>query len=463
MVSISKNSLLGALGAVWRKAVSPTETVGSSGTAIVGGYVQSNEKNANLSSHEDRYKTFSEVLANATIVAAGVRYFLNLTAKAKWTFVPADHPEGQKYAEIAERMLTEDPYTPWHRIVRRAAMYRFYGFSIQEWTARRGEDGLLTLADVAPRAQRTITRWDTTEDGTVLGVIQTSPHTMKEIYLPRDKLLYMVDDTLSDSPEGLGLFRHLVAPAQRLFRYEQLEGFGFETDLRGIPIGRAPFTELARMVEAGEITDAQRQQIEAPLRSFVENHIRTHKLGMLLDSMTYTSQDEAGRPSVVKQWDVELMKGSSTSFKENAAAIDRLNMEMARVLGVEQLLLGSTGAGSYALSKDKTGAFFLLVDGAVTEIKAAVNNDLLKTLWALNGFPKETMPRMETEATRFVDAESIAASLRDLALAGAPTDPDDPVVDKIRDLMGVPRSSSSVSNTELDLSISPPDDIGAPG
>ena len=119
-------------------------------------------------------------------------------------------------------------------------MYRFYGFSIQEWTARRRDDGFLTFADIAPRSQRTIERWDVDEAGQVLGALQRSPQTQEEIYLPREKLLYIVDDTLNDSPEGLGLFRHLVAPSRRLKRYEQLEGFGFETDLRGIPIGRSP-------------------------------------------------------------------------------------------------------------------------------------------------------------------------------------------------------------------------------
>ena len=145
----------------------------------------------------------------------------------------------------------------------------------------------------------------------------------------------MVDDTLNDSPEGLGIFRHLAAPAKRLERYEQLEGFGFEMDLRGIPIGRAPFSDLAKMVEKGTLSNAERIKIEAPLREFIEKHIKNPKLGLLLDSMTYETSDDAARPSNQRLWDVELIKGSSTSFAENAAAIERLNRELARILGVE--------------------------------------------------------------------------------------------------------------------------------
>ena len=276
------------------------------------------------------------------------------------------------------------------------------------------------------------------------GVLQRSPQTQREIYLPREKLLYMVDDTLNDSPEGLGLFRHLVAPAKRLERYEQLEGFGFETDLRGIPIGRAPFGALADLVQRGEISNEQRVQIEAPLRKFIKSHIKDPKLGLLLDSVTYETSDEAARPSGTQQWDVELLTGSATSFSQNAAAIERLNRELARILGVEQLLLGSDSAGSFALSRDKTNAFFLLVDGALTEIREAVESDLLTKLWRLNGWPVEMMPEIRTEAVRFTDVEQIGATLRDMATAGAMLDPDDPVVGEVRDLMGISRPDAVV-------------------
>ncbi len=420
-----------------RTNVSPTRTLGVPGSAIFGGFVQNNEKNPNLSVHGERYKTYSEILANTSIVAAGVRYFLNLVTKVRWNFMPSDADTDGRFAELAERMLTEDPATPWHRIVRRAAMYRFYGFSIQEWTAERGEDGFLTFADVAPRAQVTIERWDADVEGKILGVLQRSPQDSRDIYIPREKVMYIVDDTLSDTPDGLGLFRHLVAPAQRLSRYEQLEGFGFETDLRGIPIGRGPFSELAEAVRGGSISESQRVAIEAPLRAFIKDHVKSANLGMLLDSITYQSQDESGRPSPNKQWDVEILKGSATSFSENAAAIERLNREMARILGVEQLMLGSDSAGSFAMSKDKTNSFFLSVDSSLTELRAAVKDDLLDTIWELNGWPDEMKPTLTTDAVRFTDVEEVAATLRDMATAGAPLDPEDPVIDDVRDLMGV--------------------------
>ena len=433
-----------------RRRTRPTDTLGVPGTAVYGGYIEEREKSRDLASHDARYRTYGDILANTSIVAAGVRYFVNLVGKASWSFTPSEDDFDGRYAEYAEAMLTDDPATPWHRVVRRAAMYRFYGFSVQEWTARRRADGLMTFADIAPRAQSTIERWNVDATGWMLGAFQRSPQSLSEIYLPREKLMYIVDDTLSDSPEGLGLFRHLVEPAVRLRRYEQLEGFGFETDLRGIPIARMPLFELNEMVEGGELSEEQRLRFEEPMRRFVENHIRDPRLGLLLDSATYRTENEAGAPSSMRLWDVELLKGSATSFSENAAAIERINREIARILGVEQLLLGA-GQGSYALSQDKTHQFYLLVDGALAEIREAVQRDLLLTLWRLNGWPAEWMPEIRTEAVQYTDIQQIGATLRDMATAGAVLDPADPVVGEVRDLMGVSRPEEVVGSGFRDM------------
>lgn len=432
------DSILKSLGAMFnRQPAKPTTVQGAPGFSVVGGYLESPERGKALGSHEGRYTTYSELLSNVSVVAAGVRYFLNLVAGAGWSFTPAEHPDGERMAELAEAILTDDPSTSWARIVRRAAMYRFYGFSVQEWTATRHADGHYTLRDVQSRAQSTIKRWDVAEDGTVLGVGQESPQTMRELYIPRSKLLYLVDDTLSDSPEGLGLFRHLAEPSARLRRYEQLEGTGFEGDLRGIPVGRGPFRDIEAKVQNGTMTRQDAAALMKPLRDFLRAHVRSEKLALSLDSSTYETTDDAKRPSSVRQWDLELLNGGSTSFAEVAAAIERVNREMARVLGVEQLLLGGDGGGAFALGKDKTSSFFLLVDGALREIREQVADDLLKTVWRLNGWDMESMPVLGTEAVRHTDVQEAAAVLRDLATAGAVLDPNDPAINELRDALGL--------------------------
>lgn len=415
--------------------MSPTQVIGVSGATIYGGYLESREKSPELASHDARYRTYSEVLSNTSVVAAGVQYYLGLIGGAAWSFEPAEADADGFYAEMAEAMLMEDPAKSWARTVKAQAMHRFYGFSIMEWTAGRRDDGLITFRRIDRRPQVTIERWDTDDTGDVLGVWQQSPQTHHEIYLPRQKLWYLVTDSLDDSPEGYGLFRQLVAPAKRLARYEQLEGFGYEMDLHGVPIVRAPIDEL-RAAEGA--TDESVEEATKPVREFAQHHIKNPELALVLPSATYQTLDEAERPSNIYKWSVELLQSSATSFAPNAAAIERLNREAARIIGVEQLLLGSDG-GSYALSKDKTHQFYLLVDGSLTEIREGAEKDLLPVLWRLNGWPPEMMPKIKTEAVSYVDVEQAAAALRDLAVAGAPLMAEDPAYLELLDLLGLTR------------------------
>ncbi len=303
----------------------------------------------------------------------------------------------------------------------------------------RAVDGSTTFKDVAPRPQITIERWDIDREGEVHGVLQRSPQTGEDIYLPRGKIVYVVDDTLSDSPEGLGLFRHLVNPSKRLERFEQLEGLGFETDLRGVPMGRIPIEELGKQVEAGTITEADRTAMIKPVLDFIQNHIKGPKLGLVLDSKPYAGLDEAQTPSSQRMWDMELLKAGSTSQEAVALAIERLNHDIARILGVEGLLLGQGKTGSLALSKDKSHNLFLVVDGALADLAAALEDDLLGPLWRLNGWPVDAMPGLSTSAVRYRDVSQIATTLRDMSMAGAVLGPDDPVVAAVRDLMDLPK------------------------
>lgn len=429
-------------------STSPFDTVGAPGTAIHGGFIVENEKDSRLTGTQ-KYVTYSNLLANTAIVAAGVRFFLNLVSKAGWKAEPADDsPQAEELALLVEGVM-EDMTTPWHRVVRRAAMYRFYGFSVQEWTAKQREDGVVGYQDIEPRAQATIERWDTDETGTVLGMIQVSPQTQQELYLPRGKTIYAVDDALNDSPEGLGLFRHLAKPAAKLERYEILEAWGFERDLRGTPVGRGPLAEMLKLVKAKHLTKADVAELKAPIEQFIQNALKGKDTALFLDSAPYRATGEQQSPSGTPQWSVDLLQGSTNSQPEMAKAIERLNREMARVLGVEQLLLGGDSAGSFALSRDKTQNFGLIVDSTLREIRETMEADFLDPLFELNGWDPALKPSFRVDQVQFRDIEQLTGSLEAMAKAGAPLGPDDPAVNEIRDLLGL----SNASELGLDLAI----------
>lgn len=418
------------------KRVSPFKELGGSGTFIYGGFVETIERDPRLSGG-NRHKTINDMVVNTSIVAAGTRYFLNLLAKPEWTLEPADEStEAQDLAEWAEEALY-DCQTSWYRIVRKAGLFIFHGFGIQEWTAKRGDEGRIVFDDIEARPVHTITRWDVDDRGTVQGMYQR-PYTGVEVLLPREKVLYIVDDSLTDSPEGLGIFRHLVAPAETMKRYRELELMCFERDMRGIPVGRAPFAMLNQMLKEGKIDQSTYDQALEGIRNFVKMQAKGKATGVLIDSDTYEIQGADGNsPSSVMKWGLDLLSGATNGSTDIANALDKLTHDMARLIGVEGLLLGSNSQGSFALSKDKSNNLYLNIHATLRCIVEAVDRDLIGPLWMMNGLDPALKPYCKTEDVAFKDAASITAALRDMATAGAVLAPDDPAIDEVRDILGI--------------------------
>lgn len=438
-----------------RTRVRPRTTEGVPGIAFYGGWIQDNEKNQDLKG-QARYTTFSNMIGNTSIVAAGVRFYLNLIAKAGWSVIPAEtedarqESEAIRMADLVEEIM-HDMRRPWHRVVRRAAMYRFYGFSIQEWTAKRRDDGTIGYLDIAPRPQATITQWDLERDGNVLGMIQTPPNGGQDIYLDRGKVIYMLEDSISDSPEGLGLLRHMVNANTRLNLFELLESYSFEGDLRGTPILKGPFAALEDEVRAGTLTPEDRDAMIQPLNDMLLNHNKSPSRGMTMDSEPYRDEGENGIPGSTPQWSFEIIQGGDQGQEQVALAIERLNREMARVMGVEGLLLGGEKVGSMALSVDKSQNFGLIVDSSLSEIREQLQSDFLGPLWLLNGWPTELMPTLKSEQVQYRDVGQITQALTDMAQAGATLPPDWEGINVVVDLLGLP--AIDLEKAALDASL----------
>jgi hypothetical protein len=434
--------------------VGPQSTAGTSaddlGGIDNGGYPSSRERKAQLRGRQ-RYITFNALVADTIVIAMGVRYFLNLIANAEWTFQPAQDEEGEPLdgAEDIAAFIKEalnDMESSWSKVVRRAARFRFQGFSWQEWTAKKREDGRLGFLDVEARPCSTIERWDLDEGNSVQGVTQYITG-RPEVYLPRGKALYLVDDVLEDLPEGTGLLRHLTRAADRLK--------AFETDLRGIPIGRAPLRELRDGVESGRITVEQVKKARSAVDNFVKNKLLNRNKGAVFDSETYNALNADGgtSPSATRKWDVDLLQGNGQGQTEAANAINRLNLEMARLLGVEHLMLGSDGTGSLALIGGKLSSFFLVVSSTLGEIAEAVDRDLIAVICSLNGIPKELWPKAQPQEIDINDVEAVARVLTDLASAGATLSPEDPAIDAVRARVGLPPAPPPPELSEQDQAL----------
>lgn len=429
------------LSASSRPRVSPTRRAGAAGFAHYGGYLVDQDKSADLRG-QTKFKTYSELIANVEIIGACVRFYLNMVGRVDWTVEPAEGggARAQEVADLVEEIL-HGMERPWSRVVRRAAMYRPLGYSWQEWIAKRRPDGVIGFLDVEPRTQSTIVRWDVDEEsGGILGVWQESPQTYQEHYIPRAKSFYVVDDSISDSPDGLGILRHAAPAAKALQQLERLEGIGFETDLRGIPVGKAPLLALAEKVNAQTITQATADLIVATIEGFVTDRARAIDTGIVIDSSVYSATSADGTsPSGAPMWGIELLSAANTNAAEIAGAIDRKTRGIARLFQLEGILLGESGSGSLAMARSKAKGFASAVEDAVDEVAGQAEKDLVRPLAALNGWPEELLPSLKPARLQNDDLDEIGAFIESLARAGSAITPGEPAEHVLRDAVGLPR------------------------
>jgi hypothetical protein len=413
----------------------------------------------------ERWKTYSETLVNVGIVGAGVRSFLELVHGAAWTFKPADEKNAAavEVADFITDALLEDMATSWSKVMRRAATAKFWGFSIQEWSMKQREDGRRGFKDIQMRPCHTIERWNVDANGVVVGVAQRSANTGREIYLPIEKVLYLVEDTLSDTPEGLGIFRHLIRLAAGYGRLEDLEHWGFENDLNGIPVVRVPLGELRTAVANSQITEAEMLRQVNWAQSFVANHRKGPSGGVVLDSASYETTDEKRTPSSVRKWEIETMKSDASSHVAVGEAIKRKTWELARLLCCEHLLLGADGSGSLALHQSATLRLHAAVNTCLDELRDASQKQLVARLCMLNEIPRELWPKAKPEKIAYRTVEEVTGALRDMAQAGVPLMPTDPAVGEVRDMIGLSRPEMSDVIMSGVLAMLPAAAAGAPG
>lgn len=418
----------------------PYQPQGTGTTQTIGGFLISPERNPKLATGLSRAKTYDEISLNTAIVATGLRYFSSLIAGITWNLkVPKDGGAlADTYAGYIKKNM-DGMEEPWYRVVRTTGSFKWVGFSVQEWLAERMDwigPGYIGIGTVQNRPQVSIEQWDL-EDQTnrVLGWLQRDPNTGTMWPLDRRKSIYVCDSTLTASPDGIGLLRHVVELCDQLKRLEQLEGWAYETDLRGVPIGRAPTAILDDMVAKNRMTRADADAKLAGIQNFITNHIKNPQLGLLLDSSAYTSADAARTPSSQAMWGLELAKGNGLGLAEIHVAIERKNHEIARALGIEQFMLGAASKGSLALSEDKTRNLLELVNATVNEIAWTLQKDYLGAIFMLNRWDRKYMPELQPDAVALRSVGQIVDALSKLALAGAIIDRNDPVINQLRQMM----------------------------
>jgi hypothetical protein len=422
-----------------RKATPVTRPAGSDGVQIFSGYLGSAERSPKLQG-DQKWISYDNCVANCISVASAVRVWTALLGSGEWEVEP--NPLGGKAAQrcadlVTEGLIDAQMSRPWRRIVRKAGFgATFKGFAMFEQVMRRRSDGRIITADLQHRPQWSIARWDRVDERSAWEGVLQQTRQGGEYYLPRERLLYVVNDDVTDNPDGVGVLRHLIEHARHVERFEQLEGWGFEGDLRGMPLGYAPIKALVAEAVANGVPKEDKAAIKTYvdaqtlfLRQLLEKHTKSPDLSVLLDSEPYADVGEDRKPSAIRKWGLEVVKSQAMGQAEVRAAINAVNRE---ILCCEWMLMGDS-EGARSVHEDKTSMFGLVLNSCLEDIGDAATVGPGRRLVALNGFDPDTCtPRVKAAPIPLESIESACRALQLLAQAGDPIRPGDDAPDVLR-------------------------------
>lgn len=425
------------------KAVSKTKVHGR-GTNYGVGYsmVDIEETNQDLRG-TDRYKKFKSIAYNNPAIAASLRhYYANLTEPDAHVEATDDSSDSKRYAEEIEQQI-EQMDRPFRRTVRTQAGHEWMGFALQEWQFVK-RNGLWVVKNLHPRPQDTILDWiGDHKTSELLGVIQQDNLTGEHYRIPRAKLVYTVDDTLTDLPNGTGLLRHLCELSDIRKKYVGLEGEGFEMDMQGIPVFKYPMRRLMELKEKGKITKTQFDNLLKPVKAFISARSERRRIrGVSMDSEPHVfngGPTEGVVATNVPTFSAELLQADVKTMADLKSAIARIDFEISRVAGTQMLMLGET-RGTQALSEDISKNLALRIDGVLSDIGEAYRNDLFKQICVANGWDIDKAPYLKFDSTQYRDIKEITEALGNVAqFMNVLLGPDDPAVGELFDMLGLSR------------------------
>lgn len=410
---------------------SATKTIGVGGAVIYGGQVQDRERSPELRWYR-KFDTYDTLLRNVHIISACITAMHVAVSKPAWFADPADEdiPLAVAYADFVNANIER---LKWKRFIRKQFNHEFFGFAAHEWTAARQDNGWLAFEKVQHRNQRSVWYWLRNDEREIVAFKQWDEESGNFYEIPLWKCIYSTRQDTTDSPYGEGLMRAVVPVGQDLRELERLERVGYQNNLNGIPSFRWP----EALKKQSGTSEAELSKERAMWANWLQNHVRNPKQGLMFDSAVYENVD--GSPSTVKQYELETLTVDGGSEQYIEQAIRRKTLEIARVLGVEHILVGDNGVGSQSLSRDKSDNFMQRIISYMGNLQEDLQDQFVGSLAWMNAWQPELVPVIRHEPIDTRDIDKVTAGIRDIATASGPIPQDSEAIGEVFDMMGLTR------------------------
>lgn len=378
-------------------------------------------------------RTYREMRDNDPIIGAILSAMEMMIRGVEWRVESGDPDNPNEDAiEFMESILDDMDHT-WDDFISEVLTFLPYGFSFFETVMKRRPDGRFGIKKLSPRAQWTLQKWEFDSESNLTGLTQSGD--FGTVTIPIEKGLLFRTTNSADDPSGRSVLRNAYRSWFYAKHIMSIEAIAIERELNGLPVGRIPSEYLSA-------TDGPRKTF----RDTFEKILRDVKLNeqgyVMLPSDRWTDSD--GNPTSEHLVEFGLIASEGTRDIDTGKVILRHQQDMARAVLADFIMLGATGKGSFALSKSKTDLFLASLKGYVETIAATLNRKLVPQIWAINGFPEDTIPELKPGRVDPVDLAELGEFVQRMAGAGAPLFPDDELSNHLRDVAGLPEQPADM-------------------
>jgi hypothetical protein len=303
-----------------------------------------------------------------------------------------------------------------------------YGHSVFEQVYRTDDNGMIWLLKLAPRPQRTISRWTVAEDGGLVSIQQWAPASGQPMVFmtgagsPNEIPVSRLVVYTRDMEPGFWIGRSLLRPSYKhwLLKDEliRIQATTIRRNGMGVPFG----------IAAPGATDAD-----------------VEKLAKMAQG--YRGGENAGG-AVANGGDMKLL-GVQGNLPDIGKAIE-YHDQMIAISGLAHFL-NLSGGGSYALASVQADMFVQAVQTFAETIRDTFNAHVIEDLVDVNWGPDEPSPRLVFDAIGS-QQDATAAALLSLVQAGIIT-PDMLLEQAVRQRMSLPNAPGA-------LQIGPPPTSG---
>lgn len=391
------------------------------------------------------FRTIEEMRRTA-IIASALGAYKFLLSRVQWQVIP---PVGASEQEVARAKLIEsmkdDMEHSWGDFIGDVFEYIPYGHSVQEKVYRRRlkkngsryNDGLVGIRRLSPRAQETLYKWEFSEDGRDLLAVLQSLDRMENghlfisnadpeglIRIPREKFLLFTADGSRGNPLGHSLLKNVFMSWKQLTVLKDQELLGIAKEAAGLPLLRIPAKYMA------DDASDEDKAVYNTCKIILEQLANGTSKGIIFPTAIndQTKKDE---------FDIGLLEKKGINGSNIDTVVKRTQDEILSALFVDILKAGNN-TGSFSLNDGDTNVLALAMSHRLNEIADVLNADLMKQLYALNGWGTEVLPRFVPSDISAVSLEELSKFLQRVASTGL-LEVDRPVLNRVREALNIPK------------------------